>query len=48
MVFLIICINCFNTNDPLNFAHTVYLRVSCDSQNKPRLYPYIALAGWSL
>jgi len=26
--------------------HTVYLRVSCGSQNKQRLFPYTPLTDW--
>ena len=30
----------------LRSAHTVYLCVLCGSENKQRLFPYIALTGW--
>ena len=30
----------------LRSTHTVYLRVLCGSQNKQRLFPYIALTDW--
>ena len=32
----------------LRSAHTVYLCVLCGSQNKQRLFPYIALTDWFL
>ena len=44
------CVYCVVRTESLNIilrsAHTVYLCVLCESENKQRLFPYTALTDW--